>query len=240
MSYPTLRIGSKGKSVTDLQNLLNKKLTGGTRLATDGDFDQKTKKAVVQFQLNNWLVGDGIVGPCTWNCITGNEKYAVFHPIGLVPQPTSSTCWAAATAMLLGQPSPVVLPEHLKESLVSEGGLLNDSKLDNPQNMMVYCNHFRLKWHPPQSYLPDGLYDLLKRKPAMANILWDTDSYTRGVGSSGHMVVITGIRGNGEANGTTVRVNDPWPVGSGSVRSFNYAQMIKNTPAYTYHLYQRI
>lgn len=235
-----LRKGSKGKSVSDLQSLLNRKLSPSPNLKADGDFGQKTHKAVVQFQYNNWLVPDGIVGSCTWNCINGNEKYAVLHPVGLVPQPNAFTCWAAATAMLLGQPTPVVLPDSLKKLLDSEGGLLNDSELNNPVNVIEYCNYFKLKRHDGQSYLPDGLFDLLKRKPIMVNWLLDVDSYRRGVGSRGHMVVITGIRGNGDPSATTIRINDPEPVGSGSVRSYNYAEIMRNNPAFSYHFYQKI
>ena len=59
-----LRIGAKGKNVVDLQNLLNNKVIPRPNLRTDGEFGQKTRNAVIQFQHSNWLVGDGIVGPC--------------------------------------------------------------------------------------------------------------------------------------------------------------------------------
>jgi len=236
-----LRIGAKGKNLADLQNLLNNKVIPRPNLRTDGEFGQKTRNAVIQFQHSNWLVGDGIVGPCTWNCITGKEKYHVLHPVHLVPQSTPVTCWAAATAMLLGQPLPVTLPAAVKK-LIDDGGggVLNDSKLNDPFHMKIYCNHFKLKLHNPQSYIPDALYDLLQRRPLMASILWNSASYTGGNGSSGHAVIITGIRGNGEAHATTLRIIDPLPVGIGSVRSFNYAKLMNDFPAFTYHLIQRI
>lgn len=234
-----LRIGSKGKSVTDLQNMLNNKVVPSPRLKADGDFGNKTKLAVIQFQLNNWLVGDGIVGQCTWNCLTGNEKYAVLHHVPLVPQPTATTCWAASTAMLLGHVTPVKLPVSLQNLLNTAGELLNDSQLDNPTHMTAYCNYFNLKLHPSQSYIPDALHDLLKYKPVMCNLLWNSKTYTEGKGSSSHLIVITGIRGNGEAAGTTLRINDPLPVASGHVISLNYAKLVKDIPTFTYQLYQR-
>ncbi len=54
------------------------------------------------------------------------------------------------------------------------------------------------------------------------------------------MVVIGGIRGDGTALVTTLRIYDPWPPGIGKVASFGYQKLIANVPAYTYQLYQRM
>ena len=62
-SRPTLRRGSKGVAVKDLQNLLNK---NGYLLAVDGDFGLKTYCAVTSFQSKNGLAVDGVVGVKTW------------------------------------------------------------------------------------------------------------------------------------------------------------------------------
>ncbi len=56
--YQTLRLGSKGEQVKILQSLL-----GG--LTVDGVFGMKTDSAVREFQKNNGLKADGIVGPIT-------------------------------------------------------------------------------------------------------------------------------------------------------------------------------
>lgn len=66
ISLPTLRKGSKGSYVTLLQTLL---LNRGYKLpvyGADGDFGNETLSAVKQFQANNHLTVDGIVGPKTW------------------------------------------------------------------------------------------------------------------------------------------------------------------------------
>ncbi len=233
-----LRIGSKGKSVTDLQNMLNNKVVPSPRLKADGDFGNKTHRAVVSFQNANWLTPDGVVGKCTWNALTGNEKHNVLHWINLVPQPTADTCWAASTAMLLGRPTAVTLPPALAHLAPPGTGLLNDSELQNPTNMQAYCNHFRLTLNAPQSYTTDGLYDLIKRKPIMVNRLWNSSDYVSGAGSSGHMIIIAGMRGNGDADGTTLRIYDPWPPTRGKVSSEIYSQLIKDTPTLTYNIYQ--
>lgn len=54
-----IRLGSKGEEVAKLQESLN--------LISDGIFDRGTENAVKEFQHNNGLVNDGIVGPVTWS-----------------------------------------------------------------------------------------------------------------------------------------------------------------------------
>lgn len=235
----SLQIGSRGKSVTDLQNLLNTKLSPSPRLRADGEFGGKTQKAVINYQKANWLTTDGIAGKCTMNALIGNEKFCVLHNIWLVAQPTTDTCWAAATAMLLGLYQAVKLPAELAYLAPPDTGLLNDADLSDPINRRAYCDYFDLRLHLPQSYTPDGLYDLIRFKPAIASLLWDTASYLSGNGSSGHMVVIAGIRGNGEADGTTLRIYDPWPVSQGKIASPIYSKIIQANPTYIYHLYQQ-
>ena len=60
---PTLRAGAKGKLVTELQASLARK---GYRTATTGDFDARTRAAVIHYQRRKGLTADGIVGPLTW------------------------------------------------------------------------------------------------------------------------------------------------------------------------------
>jgi hypothetical protein len=55
---PTLRRGARGKLV----KLIQKKV----RVTVNGTFNAKTEAAVRQFQRDNGLVPDGIVGPRTW------------------------------------------------------------------------------------------------------------------------------------------------------------------------------
>lgn len=62
-STPTLKQGSRGAAVTQLQQKLKAK---GFNVATDGDFGPKTKAAVISFQRANGLSADGVVGPKTW------------------------------------------------------------------------------------------------------------------------------------------------------------------------------
>ena len=65
-NYPTIRQGSKGNFVKILQYLLNEY---GANIVVDGDFGGATLRAVTNFQRNNNLTADGIVGRNTWNKI---------------------------------------------------------------------------------------------------------------------------------------------------------------------------
>jgi N-acetyl-anhydromuramyl-L-alanine amidase AmpD len=63
---PTLKKGSKGNDVKTLQQKL-KDL--GYTIIVDGDFGVGTDKIVRQFQTDNKLTSDGIVGKNTWNAL---------------------------------------------------------------------------------------------------------------------------------------------------------------------------
>ena len=59
----TIKRGSRGDEVLQLQKLLNK---NGHGLTEDGDFGAKTEAAVIAFQRSHGLEADGIVGLKTW------------------------------------------------------------------------------------------------------------------------------------------------------------------------------
>lgn len=60
----TLRRGSKGVLVEELQTKLNKKI--GCNLGIDGIFDEQTLRQVLNFQTMNKLEVNGIVEISTW------------------------------------------------------------------------------------------------------------------------------------------------------------------------------
>ena len=60
---PTLRKGSKGLYVEELQEMLDKR---GYTLKVDGKFGSETEEAVEAFQADNGLKVDGVVGAKTW------------------------------------------------------------------------------------------------------------------------------------------------------------------------------
>jgi len=63
-SRPLLKNGSKGEVVTYLQQLLDQ--LGCDPGGVDGIFGPNTERAVKEFQTNQGLAADGVVGPKTW------------------------------------------------------------------------------------------------------------------------------------------------------------------------------
>ncbi|QIG70546.1 endolysin [Rhizobium phage RHph_N38] len=63
----SLRLGSKGAGVRDLQAILR---SAGYNVTVDGDFGQSTKKALTQFQQDHGLNVDGLVGPKTQQALS--------------------------------------------------------------------------------------------------------------------------------------------------------------------------
>jgi peptidoglycan L-alanyl-D-glutamate endopeptidase CwlK len=60
--YQTLKVGSKGNNVKDLQKLLN---NNGAKIVADGMFGAKTTEAVKKYQKAKGLKVDGIAGNAT-------------------------------------------------------------------------------------------------------------------------------------------------------------------------------
>ena len=79
-SCPTLRMGSSGASVVELQHLLLN--AGFNPGAIDGIFGSMTQSAVIAFQRSKGLTPDGIVGVMTWTALGVN--------CGTTPPPTPS------------------------------------------------------------------------------------------------------------------------------------------------------
>lgn len=63
----TLRIGDRGADVAEIQALLRK--IGYDPGVIDGIFGSRTQQAVIQFQRNNGLAPDGIIGPNTYQAL---------------------------------------------------------------------------------------------------------------------------------------------------------------------------
>lgn len=66
--YPILRQGNRGVYSAILQDALNH--LGYSTGTIDGIFGAKTRSAVVNFQRNNGITADGVVGCATWIAIT--------------------------------------------------------------------------------------------------------------------------------------------------------------------------
>ena len=101
---PTLRRGSKGEFVTLLQSMLVNRGYDIGKAGVDGDFGRSTQAAVVQFQRDNCLVMDGIVGPITWAELDGAaEKVKTYYAMitGLTKEETVTLLRQYPTANII-------------------------------------------------------------------------------------------------------------------------------------------
>lgn len=79
-TYPTVRKGSKGEYVRELQTLLAAKGYDLGKYGIDGDFGSATLAAVKAFQADHGLTADGIAGPLTWAALT-EDKTPVLYTV---------------------------------------------------------------------------------------------------------------------------------------------------------------
>src|SRR5262245_39382839 len=66
-----LLLKSAGDDVKFLQEQLNLLPTNFPKVAVDGKFGPRTLALVQEFQRNNALIVDGVVGPLTWGKLLG-------------------------------------------------------------------------------------------------------------------------------------------------------------------------
>ena len=85
---PTLRRGDKGAYVTLAQTELKNKGYDLGSCGVDGDFGRATEAAVKQFQKDNGLQADGVIGPKTWEKLDSSEPVQLYKVI--VPHLTAS------------------------------------------------------------------------------------------------------------------------------------------------------
>ena len=239
-----LRLGSSGPRVIALQKALNNKLRPPANLAGDGRFGSLTRAAVVRFQRDKWLVEDGEAGPATQACVFDQESGPpILHRLSFIAQPTNTTCWAASTAMMTNSTVDTVKAKTPNDMWDDVNGLYNSSGSD--QAIVTgrrYGTIHGLRCNAPMSWRVTALTQALRRGPLMFDMLWRMDEYVAGHGTPGHMIVIVGIRGDGDASGlgTTLRIQDPWPPHLGKIYSKGYFKWWQETPTMTYRVFEKM
>lgn len=243
MSVPVLRSGASGPHVVELQRALNRALVPSPNLQTDGSFGPKTLAAVRAFQTQRRIAVDGVVGPVTQCVLRGGPRPApTIHGVRLIPQPTPSTCWAAATAMLKNSTVPAIIaatPPHL---ITASGGTANFSeRADNVTGNQEFARAHGLRYLPPMSWAVSGLKGLLLSGPMMVSMLWNAGEYVAGLGSSGHRMVVYGIDTDDDPTGlgTLLHIHDPWAPNVGKTFQKSYHALVNETPCFTYGVFTR-
>lgn len=165
----TLKRGNTGEIVVTLQNLLVEKGYIG-RDYVDGDFGPGTDTAVKQFQTDNSLTADGIVGPDTWqvlcstavplsyetpkiiSCPDGSEGTSCLTETSSTPEPninkqivvplnTADSIYSASKTMFLGSKNISLTPYLVTEEHSSDHGILKG--VGNVTNNQTYIStHF--------------------------------------------------------------------------------------------------
>jgi hypothetical protein len=239
----TLRIGSRGFEVAVVQVQLNRKGTPSPNLKVDAHFGPLTKAAVVAFQRRSGLSDDGIVGPLTHAALAqGLTLSTVNHSVTHIPQPTTTTCWAASTAMMTRSTVPAVRAKTPPDMIASDGGLLNSSGSDQAVVTGArYGNIHGLRCYAPMSWSVAALIGALRRSPLMFDMLWNSSEYAQGSGSPGHMVVVSALvsDNNPVGNGTHLLVLDPWRPNVGKISWVEYQQWMNEVPTRTYRVFER-
>ena len=163
----TLKKGNTGEIVVTLQNLLVEK-GYMDRDYVDGDFGPGTDTAVKQFQTDNSLTADGIVGPATWQvlCSTAvsppsdgtpgmmscpDDSTGTLCPakISQIPQPsvnkqitaplyTADSIYSANKTMFLGSKNISLTPYQVTEERSSDQGILKG--VGNVTNNQTYIS----------------------------------------------------------------------------------------------------
>lgn len=140
------------------------------------------------------------------------NRFNIRFDVEMIPQTSNVSCWAAATAMIVGWRDWVVLrPEEIAEGTGYWAFYHNDRyRIDrelDPEDL----NMFEVWGLIPETRRDFSLEDI-------ADLLWNygplwvasdedlTDSGRR----YGHIRVVTGIRGDGTPQGTILYINDPW------------------------------
>ena len=141
-------------------------------------------------------------------------------PIKMVNQKSPATCWAAATAMLLGKSVPVG-PGAAKTK--PDGGLLPDRA-----NIEKFARSHGLVLEPFRTWTAQGFWKLFQQGPILC--MGNVPIHRLGVG--GHAYVIVEMDTDGTTAGTNMLIYDPKP----TIIQANYAQRIEKYPISMYHI----
>lgn len=248
MNRPVLEYGSKGKHVTELQELLNKwiiKEDGHTNhryCKPDGDFGSNTRDIVRSFQVSSFLRKDGVVGNMSWSALLGIEMYNCFDlPMPLVLAPNQYQCWAGATAMLLKQGiANTTEPAGVKFEKLPGGAT---GGLDNShENIQKFAKAHNLQMLQGEAMTCLQLTNLIDQNGRlMLNIKGINSSMKNGSPDDSHLLNLVGARGNGQPNGTTITLYNPsGNIGDGSVIIASYKYLKWRFPKLSYQVFYNL
>jgi hypothetical protein len=133
--------------------------------------------------------------------ITAPSGIDVRYDVQLVPQPTDMSCWAAGAAMIVGWRD--------RKSIDAKAIAAKTQYWDQYENGLygadtVMFEAWGLVREAPQSFSVQDFAQLLEQYGP----LWVAAAVP-----SAHIRVVTGMAGDGTADGTSVYISDPWQLG---------------------------
>ncbi|MFI0446840.1 papain-like cysteine protease family protein [Actinomadura sp. 6N118] len=160
---------------------------------------------------------------------TEGMDFAVAPPVQPLGQPSPLTCWAAVGAMMLGWRDRTSITI---QTAADRAGPAFRAKLDAGQGLAAeevpaYATALGLRQEGPQSYLPRGIRRLLESYGPLWVIGDDAYENNRLV----HATIVTGINGDGSAEGTRVTIIDPADASTKEIGFIQLARLIESTDA---------
>jgi hypothetical protein len=238
---PTVCNGSNGFDVALLQFRL--KNANASDLEINGIFSAKTLAAIKAFQTKHGLKPDGAVDQLTQEALAkGPEVFSYNHDIKLIPQPTPTSCWAAATAMMTRSTPQAVIAKTPKAMIGKSGGLKNSSKSDQAVvEGAKFAGVHGLRCFPPMSWLATGLCAKIRQSPLAIEMLLRTDKYVVGKSSPGHFVIVDAFvtDNSPDSKHTYLHVLNPLPPNVGESYWVEYVKWMQDVPTRTYRIFSR-
>jgi hypothetical protein len=105
-TWPVLQVGDQGNSVQQLQIELSR--IGLSEISIDGTYGPTTEAAVRQFQRDQGLTPDGIVGPQTWQALAFAQTPAIGFEAAILAEDGASRL--TFTPLTFTQPPPPPSP----------------------------------------------------------------------------------------------------------------------------------
>jgi hypothetical protein len=141
--------------------------------------------------------------------------------VELIPQDKSNACWLASSSMMetWRTGTHYSLSDTLKvldASGTSFSTIYNNDQGLSFANYNIITQTLGLTQLPAASYTIEYLTSILNNGPIMAVIMYSSSS------NIAHMIVITGISGDGTPEGTSLQINDPLPLNAGKTYSIAF------------------
>lgn len=207
--------GSRGTAALMAQMLLNDRIRElGDRngrpvqpLVEDGIFGEKSEKALLDYFARGLRIShQAMIDADTWRRM--GLKVEIDHKVRLIGQRHGGLCWQAAAEMVLGG-QVIAGPGYAERD---KRGALKAGL----ENLKLFGESYHWRFALPT--LSAALFaDLVRRRP-----IWIAGQGAAGHGQVfGHAIVVSGMWGDGDPNGTTalLRIHDPWPGPVGRVYS---------------------